>query len=75
MRERTARTVRDVEKVSEDVGLPMLLSVQRVAELLGVSRSKVYELIAARELEAYRPGGRLRVTTGAVAALLEKTRV
>ena len=75
MRERSSLTVGEVEKLGEAVGLPVLLSVQRVAELLGVSRSKVYELIAARELEAYRPGGRLRVTSHAVAALLEKTRV
>lgn len=75
MRQRSSATVSDVEQLGEAVGLPVLLSVQRVAELLGMSRSKVYELIAARELEAYRPGGRLRVTTKAVAALLEKTRV
>ncbi len=52
-----------------------LLSVKEVAQLLGLSRSKLYEMIAAGDLEAYRLGGRIRVPTHAVAELLEKTRL
>ena len=57
------------------VSLPVLLSVKQVAQSLGVSRSKVYELIASHELEAFRPGGRIRIPTRAVAELLERTRL
>jgi excisionase family DNA binding protein len=55
--------------------LSQLLSVQDIARLLGLSRSKVYQLIAAGDLQAYRPGGRIRVPVEAVVALLEKTKV
>jgi excisionase family DNA binding protein len=55
--------------------LSQLLSVQDLARILGLSRSKVYQLIAAGELQAYRPGGRIRVPVDAVVALLEKTKV
>jgi excisionase family DNA binding protein len=56
-------------------GLPALLSVRDVAQMLGLSRSKIYELIAEGELEAYRPGGRVRIPTQAVAALLARTKI
>jgi excisionase family DNA binding protein len=55
--------------------LPELLTVQDVARILVISRSRVYELIAEGELEAYRPGGRVRVPTQAVAALLARTKI
>lgn len=55
--------------------LPVLLTVNQVAEALSLSRSKVYDLIASRDLDAYRPGGRLRVPAEAVAKLLERCKV
>src|SRR5260221_14440204 len=51
--------------------VPQLLSVRDVAQALGLSRSKVYQLIDGGELEAYRPGGRIRVAAHAVAQFLE----
>jgi excisionase family DNA binding protein len=53
----------------------VLLTVNQVAEALSLSRSKVYDLIASRDLDAYRPGGRLRVPAEAVAKLLERCKV
>ena len=55
--------------------VPQLLSVRDVARALGLSRSKVYQLIDGGELEAYRPGGRIRVAADAVAEFLEKTKL
>jgi excisionase family DNA binding protein len=52
-----------------------LLSVREASRALGVSVSKVYELVAAHELSAFRPGGRIRISEGAIWAYLEKTRV
>ena len=53
--------------------LPELLTVREVARVLRLSRSKVYELVAARDLPALRPGGRLRVTVIAVREYLKRS--
>jgi len=55
--------------------LPALLTVNQVAEALRLSKSKVYEMVASGDLEAYRPGGRLRIAADAVARLLDRSRV
>ena len=55
--------------------LSQLLSVKDVAQILGLSRSKIYQLIAACDLQAYRPGGRIRVPVDAIEELLERTRL
>ena len=55
--------------------VPRLLSVREVAQSLGLSRSRVYEMISTGELEAYRPGGRIRVAADAVVELLERTKL
>jgi len=52
-----------------------LLTVDEVADLLRLSRSKVYELVASRTLPAYRPGGRIRVPAEAVRDYLGRSRV
>ena len=57
------------------LALPLLLTVNQVAEALRLSRSKVYEMVASGDLEAYRPGGRLRIAADAVARLLDRSRV
>ncbi len=59
----------------ETYPLPQLLSVQEVALVLGLSRSKVYQLVAGGDLLAYRPGGRIRVPHTAVTELLERTKL
>ena len=55
--------------------LPGLLSVGEVAEALRISQSKVYELIAARQLPAYKPGGRLRIPSKLVREFLRDSRL
>lgn len=42
--------------------LNKLLAVKQVAEILGLSSSKVYELIAARKIGCYRIEGAIRVS-------------
>ncbi len=55
--------------------LPELLSVREASEILGISASKVYELVASHELRAFRPGGRIRIPVDAIRVYLERTRV
>ena len=42
-----------------------LLRVSEVAQLLGVSASRIYQLLAARELPSVRVGGAIRVPRSA----------
>lgn len=74
-RRRTGREALRLVRGRAAPPLSQLLSVQDVARILGLSRSKVYQLVAAGELQAYRPGGRIRVPEEAVVALLEKTKL
>jgi excisionase family DNA binding protein len=46
--------------------LPLLLSVPRAAQLLGISRAATYRLVASGELPARRLGGRVYVVTAAL---------
>lgn len=55
--------------------LPDLLSVGEVADVLRLSKSKVYELIASRLLPAHRPGGRLRIPAKVVREFLRDSRL
>lgn len=50
--------------------------VPEAAKILGISRSSIYELIAAGHLESVRlPGGRIRVVTAeALRELLERAK-
>ncbi len=52
-----------------------LFSIDEVAAALNLSRSKVYELVASRRLQAFRPGGRIRVPAKAVREFLRDSRV
>jgi excisionase family DNA binding protein len=63
------------ERVGSVEALPRLLSVRETSRLLAVSASKVYELVASRELPAFRPGGRIRISQDAIRIYLERTRV
>jgi excisionase family DNA binding protein len=54
--------------------LEPVLTINETAELLHVSRGKVYELIRAQELETVRVGERLRIEPGAIRELLERNR-
>lgn len=66
-------TSSDRQRIPHNV--PDLLSVGDVAEVLRISRSKVYELIALRRLPAYRPGGRLRIPAKIVREFLRDSRL
>jgi excisionase family DNA binding protein len=55
--------------------VPELLTVDEVAQALRLSRSKVYELIASRQLRAFRPGGRIRIPAEAVWDFLKDSRL
>jgi excisionase family DNA binding protein len=50
--------------------LPRLMTVREVAELLRLSRTKVYELINLRELRTVKIGRCVRVPEAAVRELL-----
>jgi excisionase family DNA binding protein len=50
--------------------LPRMMTVREVAELLRLSRSKVYELINLRELRTVKIGRCIRVPETAVRELL-----
>ena len=52
-----------------------MLTVEEAAAHLRLSRSKIYELIAARLLAAYRPGGRLRIPAQEIEKYLESVKV
>lgn len=51
-------------------GLPLLLSVPHAAQLLGISRTAAYRLVASDELPVRRLGGRLYVVTSGLRDLV-----
>jgi excisionase family DNA binding protein len=51
-----------------------LLSVQECGELLGIGRSKTYELIAEGKLQVVRIGSRALVPRVAITELVERLR-
>jgi excisionase family DNA binding protein len=53
---------------------PLLLTVERAAERLELSRTKVYELIADGELESIKIGGSRRVPAAALHDYVERLR-
>ena len=53
----------------------MMLSAKQVAEMLGLSRSKVYELASSGKLESYRFDGVLRFESSDVEAFIVASRV
>ena len=57
---------------TNDMKSPRLLSVGEVAESLGVSTAKVYQLIRKGELEAVNLGRLYRVTPSAIERMLEQ---
>ena len=48
--------------------------VKRVAELLSLSQSKIYELVESGDLPHHKIGGAIRVSEEQLAAFLEKTK-
>jgi excisionase family DNA binding protein len=50
-------------------------SVKQAAEHLGVSASKIYQLVSAREISFYRVGGKILFSDEDLAAFLARCRV
>lgn len=51
-----------------------LLTVRETSEVLGVSRSMVYQLVASDDLEAVHIGRSMRIPTAAVDDFVERLR-
>ena len=52
----------------------LLLTPEEAAEVIGVSRSKVYDLMRTQELESVRIGGSRRVPTAAIEEFVSRLR-
>ena len=52
----------------------LLLTMEEAAEAIGLGRSKVYELVAAGEIEALKIGKARRVPAEALQAYVERLR-
>ena len=52
----------------------LLLRVEEAADLLGLGRSKVYELLAAKQLESVSIGRSRRIPTDALERYVERLR-
>ena len=59
---------------AENAGVPRLLTVKEAGRILAVSRSTVYELIAAGRLETVHIGRSVRVPVDAVVSYIETLR-
>ncbi|WP_119417988.1 helix-turn-helix domain-containing protein [Desertibaculum subflavum] len=55
-----------------EAGAPLFVSPTEAAKLLGIGRTKFYELLAAGEVEARRLGTRTLVDTASIAALADR---
>ena len=49
----------------------LLLTAEEVAEALGIGRTKVYELMASRQLDSVKIGNLRRVPAAALQAFIE----
>ena len=51
---------------------PLMLTAEETAELLGLSRTKIYEMLAAGELPVVRFGRSVRVHKGKLLELIDQ---
>lgn len=58
--------------MTTEIPQPLLLNVNQVAKLLGLGRTKVYELIATRQLPAIHFGRAVRVSSASLQRWLEQ---
>jgi excisionase family DNA binding protein len=68
---RSRRAADDISHRLDLAALPLLLSVPRAAELLGISRSAAYRLADSGELPVRRLGGRIYIVTARLLDLAE----
>ena len=61
----------DPETVKETLMTKMLLTPDEAAEVLGVSRSKLYELLRERQVASVKVGGLRRITMTALNDFVE----
>lgn len=54
---------------------PICVKINDAARMIGVGRTKLYELIAANQLEVVKLGKSTRVTTASLNALVARLRV
>lgn len=54
---------------------PICVRINDAARMIGVGRTKLYELIAAREVETVKLGKSTRVTTASLRELVRRQRV
>jgi excisionase family DNA binding protein len=50
--------------------LPLLMTVARAAQVLGISRAATYRLVASSHLPSRRLGGRVYIVTAAIRELV-----
>ncbi len=72
--EKGKRPMPDSEPAPTQPLAKRLLTVKETSEILGLSRSTIYELIASDDLEVVRIGRSLRVPTGAVDDFVDRLR-
>lgn len=72
--ERSKRPQPDVPAAQTEPLAKRLLTVKETSEILGVSRSTIYELIASDDLEVVRIGRSLRVPTAAIDDFVDRLR-
>lgn len=51
---------------------PLVVSPKEAARLLNLGVTKIYELIARRQLESYRDGASRKITTRSICAYVER---
>lgn len=54
---------------------PICVRINDAARMIGVGRTKLYELIASREVETVKLGRSTRVTTASLRELVRRQRV
>ena len=52
----------------------LLLTAREAADVLGISRTKVYDLLRVGEIESVRIGGARRIPSDALTAYVERLR-
>ncbi len=53
---------------------PLTVRIADAAQMLGIGKTKIYELIAAREIEALKLGSATLIAVGSLEAFIERQR-
>jgi len=70
-----AATARAKAELAQEVpGEPITVRIRRAVELTGIGRSKLYELIAAGEIDVVKVGSSTLVTFASLKAFIERRR-